>query len=65
MEHSALQYSLEAELRPRRVVLARCRYPPQSVGGDVMPEIRAELIEVGAASLKHLAHGRGIDNREQ
>ena len=65
MEHSALQYPLKAELRLRPVLLAWYRYPPQSVLRDVLSEVRSELIEVSAASLKHLAHRRGIDNRKQ
>jgi hypothetical protein len=65
VEHSALQHALKAELRLRRVLLAWNRYPPQSVGRDVLLEVHAELIEVSAASFEHLAYRRGIEDREQ
>ena len=57
--------ALQAELRLNRVLLAWYRYAPQSVRRDVLPELRADLIEVSAASTKHLAHHWGIENREQ
>ncbi len=65
MEHSALEYPLEAELRLHGVVLAWYRYPQQIVGRDVLLEVGAELIEVSAASLEDLAHRCGIEDREQ
>jgi hypothetical protein len=65
VEHSALQHALEVELRLHRVLLAGYRNPPQSVGRNVLPEVRAELIEVRAAFFEPLAHPLGVKNREQ